>query len=360
MRARLFLGLVSASLVVPCIGQASPLFRITDVGHADMPAAINEKSTVLVDGTNNGAHDYIWTDGATKDVSAVPDQVFDMNDKGRVVGYTFDPISVTTAPVYWPKAGKEPHTLEQSLPEGSTYDRATGINTAGQIVGWLYYSNLISGPAYWDTNGVLTDLRPFVEPHCYLTPNHPKINDKGVIALSSCDHGYRVDAASLNAVQLEGFDTADAFSCNTCSQAYGINDKNYIVGTSRALFTREDHSTGVRNEATLWTNKSKAKDLGVLHIDGYPDVNSTAVAINSTDWVVGWTDNFGALQRAFLWTPDDKLKDLNKLIDPADPKHKKVTLLTANAINNEDEIVGVLSDSTLGGELRIYKLTRSN
>lgn len=359
MYARALITVLSAALL-PFAAHGAPLFRITDVGPANSPSAINEKSQVLVDGTFNGAHDAVWKDGASKDVSVVPDQVFDMNDKGVVVGYRFEQGSGTNTPVYWPKAGKAAHTLAQAVTGGSGYDRATGVNTAGQMAGWLFYSDGISGAAYWDANGALTDLRPLMELHCYLFANHPRINDKGVIAATSCDHGYRIDIASMNPVRLEGFDTKDAFQCNDCSQALGINDKNAVVGSSRALFHRKDESTGIRSEATLWNKKAKAKALGVLHISGYPDVNSYAVAINSSDWAVGWTDNFGSLRRAFLWTPEDKMTDLNKLIDPSDPKYKKVTLLNAKAINNKGEIVGVLEDSTLGGELRIYKLTPSN
>ncbi len=357
MRVRLFSGLLSALVLAPLAVAAAPTFLITDLGLANVPAAVNEKSQVLIDGNFSGAHNFVWTNGSTKDVSVVPDQVFDFNDKGRIVGYTLDPMNGATTPVYWPKAGKEPRTLEQSLPGGSSYDRATGTNTAGQMVGWLYYSDFQSGPAYWDAHGALTDLRPYVELHGFLFPNYPKINDKGVIAVTSGAHGYRIDAASLVSVQLAGFDTEHAFQCNDCSQALGINDKNNVVGSSRAMFTRKDQSTGVRNQATLWNNKSKPKDLGVLHIDGYPDVNSNAYAINSSDWVVGVVDNFGSLQRPFLWTPDDKIKDLNKLIDPSDPKYGLVTLLTASAINNKGQIVGVLSDSTQGGAQRIYMLT---
>jgi probable HAF family extracellular repeat protein len=359
MRALVLVGLLSAALISSG-GRAAPLFRITDVGPANSPPAINERSQVLIDGNFAGAENAVWTNGVTKNVSQIPDQVFDFNNNGRVVGYTYANSGNFTTPVYWPKAGKAPRTLDSYKPGASSVDRATGINTAGQIAGWLYHKDGIPGVVYWDSNGILMDLKPFIELHCYLFPNNPKINDEGVIAVSSCDHGYRIHTASLNAVQLEGFDIKHGFQCNTCSQAYGLNDNNFVVGTSKARFTLKDGSTGVRNEATLWNAKAVAKDLGVLHIDGYPEVNSYAYAINSDGWVVGWTDNFGNVQRAFLWTPDDKITDLNKLIDPSDPKYKLVTLLSASAINNKGEIVGVLADSTLGGEQRIYMLTPSN
>jgi hypothetical protein len=359
MRDRIALALLSIVLAAPA-AESAPLFRIADVGPANSPAAINEKAQVLVNGTFSGAHDSVWNDGVSKDVSLVPDQVFGMNGKGVVVGYRVDEGTGNDAPVYWPKAGKAAHTLAQGVSGGSGYDRATGVNTAGQMVGWLFYGDGISGAAYWDANGALTDLRPLMELHCYLFANQPKINDKGVVAATSCDHGYRIDLASMNPVRLEGFDTKNAFQCNDCSQALGINDRNSVVGSSRAMFHRKDKTTGVRSEATLWNRKGRAKDLGVLRIDGYPDVNSYAVAVNSSDWAVGWTDNFGNLQRAFLWTPGEGMTDLNGLIDPADPKFGQVTLLSATAINNKGQIAGVLADSTLGGELRIYLLTPSN
>jgi hypothetical protein len=358
MRKSFFwLALTAAVLLPPSMTAAAPLFRITDVGQANSPAAINEKSEVLVQGDFNGAQNLVWDNGVTTNVSPTPNAVFDFNDKGKIVGFLSD--QGATNPAYWPRAGKNPHVLPSYVPGSNGVDRATGINTGGQIVGWLQHADRIPGPVYWDKSGALIDLKPLIELHCYLFPNNPKINDEGVVAVSSCDHGYRIHIASMNPVQLEGFDTKDAFQCNTCSQAYGINDENFVVGTSRAMYRRKDHSTGVRNEATLWNKKAMGKDLGVLHISGYPDVNSYAVAINSSSWVVGWTDNFAPLQRAFLWTPDDKITDLNELIDPVDPKFGLATLLTASAINNKGEIIGILTDSTLGGELRIYKLTPS-
>ncbi len=361
MHSYLLRSLISSLVLIPSLAAAAPLFRITDVGEANSPTAINEYSQVLVQGTYSGAQNHVWDNGVTKNVSSTPDAVFDFNDKGRVVGYIFDQQGQFTTPVYWPKAGKDPHTLASSFPGGSSYDRATGINTRGQIVGWLYYNDFASGPAYWDTNGALYDLRPFVEVHGFLFPNYPKINDKGMIALTSGAHGYKIDAASFTTVQLSGFDTKHAFQCNDCSQALGINDQNIVVGASRAFFTRKDDSNGVRNQATMWSAKNKAKNLGVLKLAGYyPDVNSYAVAINSSNWVIGYVDNFYAPQRAFLWTPDTGIADLNDLIDPADPKYGLVTLLSAYAINNKGEITGILIDSTMSGAQRIYKLTPSS
>ena len=188
---------------------------------------------------------------------------------------------------------------------------------------------------------------PLVEAHCYPFPSKPEDQRQGCgrpcrRATTATEGRCRLDD---RCTKLQGFDTGGGFGCNTCSQAYGINDSNSVVGTSHALFTRKDHSTGVRYQATLWSAKGKAKNLGVLHIAGYPDVPSYAVAINSNDWVVGWTGD--TAPHAFLWTPNDKIMDLNELIDPSDPKFGVVTLMTATAINNKGEIVGIMFDSTL-------------
>ena len=351
MRSLSTLGLLCLVLA-PAMGAAAPLYRVTDIGNGSPaePVAINEKSQVLV----SARPSYVWTAGTTEAVGIDQDKALDFTDKDRVVGYVFPGDDISTRPAYWLKPGKPARLLSilNHVPD-STYDQATGINKSGQIAGWLYHADGKPGPVMWD-GGALVDLKPFVEDHCYLYSPRPKINIAGVVAVTSCNHGYRIDTASMTAILLEGFDTKHAFQCNDCSIAYAINDKSEVAGASRAQYRNKDGAFQIRQEATVWNSGGKPKDIGVLKMEGYPDVESRAFGINNGGQVVGYT-SWGAVQRAFLYGPDMKITDLNTLIDPSDPKFGHVTLLYATAINDKGEIIGMLNDDALGS--RIFKLT---
>lgn len=352
MRSLSALGLLCL-LAYPAMGAAAPLYRITDIqdNGNGTPAALNQNSQILV----TGPQSYVWTDGASQTVTTGLDRVFGFNDNAKVVGYIYNNDDTSTTPAYWPKAGKPAHALPvfQHF-SNNGYDRATGINRKGQIAGWLTRADTKTGPVLWD-HGTLVDLKPFVEEHCYLYAPSAQINNSGVVAVTSCNHGYRIDTASMTAIQLQGFDDKHAFQCNDCGAVFGINDKGEVGGSSRAYYKGKDHLAHVRDEATVWNSKGKPKDIGVLKIDGYPDVNSVALGINKGGQVVGYT-TASASTHAFLYGPDMAITDLNTLIDPSDPKFGLVTLMYANSINDKGEIVGMLYDSQLNAN-RIFKLT---
>jgi probable HAF family extracellular repeat protein len=74
------------------------------------------------------------------------------------------------------------------------------------------------------------------------------------------------------------------------------------------------------------------KDLGTLGGD-----KSTANGINDRDQVVGWAENAKLEQRAFIWTRQAGMQDLNKLTIGLP---STVVLTTARAINKKGQIVG--------------------
>jgi probable HAF family extracellular repeat protein len=104
------------------------------------------------------------------------------------------------------------------------------------------------------------------------------------------------------------------------------------------------------------------KDLGVLGGTNY----SEASAINNQGAVVGTTDtNLG--KRAFVWTADKGMVDLNTLV----PSGQRVVLTAALAINDRGQILAIGSPdhnpnskkydvydhTSHAGVVRVYLLT---
>jgi probable HAF family extracellular repeat protein len=102
------------------------------------------------------------------------------------------------------------------------------------------------------------------------------------------------------------------------SQAFGLNDKGVIVGTSNAF-------TALR--AVIWQRDGKTREIGTLP----GDVGSQASAINSKEQVVGFSSGSHG-SRAFLWTEKDGMSDLGGL--PGGDYTQ------ATAINDASQVVG--------------------
>jgi probable HAF family extracellular repeat protein len=122
------------------------------------------------------------------------------------------------------------------------------------------------------------------------------------------------------------------------SIAYGINNGGTVVGwmASQAGFPQHAfRSTG-----------SGLEDLGTLG-----GTNSVANDINASGVVVGNAELESGVVHAFRYS-DGGMVDLNSLL----PAGSGWELLSANAINNRNEIVG---QGRFSGELRAYKLSPS-
>jgi len=123
--------------------------------------------------------------------------------------------------------------------------------------------------------------------------------------------------------------------------AYGINNKDEVVGTSDIPGNASFH-------AFLWTKRTLIHDLGTL--DG--DFASVGLAINDAGDITGVSldQNFGS--RAFLYR-DGKIYDLNSMIST----NSSLALWTASSINSSGEIVGLAQDKKTG-EFHGYLLIR--
>jgi probable HAF family extracellular repeat protein len=217
---------------------------------------------------------------------------------------------------------------------------ATGANNIGQVVGWaentvhdptctgrgqvLQFRAVIWGPQ----NGQIQELPPLPGDTVSAAT---AINDKGqVVGISGiCDQAVGRRSA-IHAVLWEngipidlGNIGGDAWNTPTA-----INNHGTIVG-----FANQSPGTAGSFEAFIWTKEGGMKPLGAIGDDPL----SLAFGINDKNQVVGLSIGGPYGSRAFSW--DGVMTDLNTLTVPG-----SAYLLYANDINDRAEIVGEAFD----------------
>jgi probable HAF family extracellular repeat protein len=213
---------------------------------------------------------YLWTS-----LGGDNSEVYGMNDTA-VVGLAY--IDIYSHAYVKPQGG-EGHDL--GIPTGYIESRATGINNANTIVGYLS-----------DAEGVFTA--------CFWSPS---------------------GGAYTAAAPLFGVSDTVALAVNNPGQAVGWHK------LSDNVF-----------HAVLKSPGQGLQDLGTLV---GPEGQSQAYDINDYAWVVGWSHSYDG-SRAFLWTPSDGMLDLNTLVVNLPPG---VKLHEAHAINQRGEIAGYTANS---------------
>jgi probable HAF family extracellular repeat protein len=203
-------------------------------------------------------------------------QVLGINDAGALVGlgYIGDYSHAYVVP-----QGGGPYDL--GVPEGYIESRATGINQANTIVGYLS-----------DNHGITTA--------CFWSPS-----------------GEEYTAAA----PLFGVADTVALAINNPGQAIGYRK------ISNTVF-----------HAVLRSPGHELQDLSSLQ---GPEGSSGAYDINDSGWVVGWSSSEHG-SAAFLWTPSGGMQDLNTLVVNLPPG---VKLDEAHAINQRGEIAGYTANS---------------
>src|SRR5215469_7332342 len=222
---------------------------------------------------------------------------------------------------------------------------ATGVNNRGQVVGWA--ENGVHDPtcdpsfqilqfraAIWQPDGTMQELPPLPGDS---TSAATAINDQGQVVGISGACGIAVGGVSARHSVLweNGVPTnIGDLGGTTWNTPTAINNHGTVVG-----FSLPASQNGTRNyEAFIWTRSGGLHSLGK-----FPgDIRSAAFGVNDRDQVVGLSRGGPYGLRAFLWA-NGVMTDLNDLTFPGSPY-----LLYANDINDSGELVGEAFDPATG------------
>jgi probable HAF family extracellular repeat protein len=200
----------------------------------------------------------------------------------------------------------------QDLGLGGEFDsRATGINTAGHVVGYTFDPDDTYRVFIWN-HGVITRFRSS------LGGRHARafdINDGGQVVGSGENTGGKMVAFRWTNGTMTGLGTLGGSE----SRAFAINNKGHVVGQSQLGGDLTSHAFLIKN--------GKMKDLGTLG-----GRNSAALDINDAGQVVGWSETKNGTRHPFLWQ-NGRMRDLL-------PRGSAGVTGTAYAINSVGVVVG--------------------
>jgi probable HAF family extracellular repeat protein len=149
---------------------------------------------------------------------------------------------------------------------------------------------------------------------------------------------HSVSAASLYSVTDIGVIDRSFRTGEESSQAFGINNKNQVVGVSTIGFTP------LGGGGFVWDSQNKFQNIGISSIG--PFGNTRAYDINDKGIVVGDTVTSRQSLRGFAWD-SQKAAEISG-IDLTLPTDPAIAFSTARAINNNNQVVG--SSTILQGE----------
>jgi probable HAF family extracellular repeat protein len=214
---------------------------------------------------------------------------------------------------------------------------AAAANDHGEVVGWA--ENGVHDPtcdpafqvlqfraAIWGPDGEMQELPPLPGDS---TSAATAINDKGQVVGISGACGIAIGGVSAaHAVLWENGIPIDIGNLGglTWNTPTAINERGTIVGFS--LPAGQDGTTNY--EAFVWTKEGGMKSLGKPP----GDTQSAAFGVNDREQIVGLSRGGPYVIRALLWE-NGLMTDINELTLPGSP-----FLLYANDINNRGEIVG--------------------
>jgi probable HAF family extracellular repeat protein len=197
---------------------------------------------------------------------------------------------------------------------------ATGINNAGQVVGYSFQAGLIQSwnGAFLYSGGQMQDLGNLLNnPLIGQGAAANGINNTGqIVGWSVTGDGSTSHAFLYSGGQMQDLGTIGGTDLN--SSAIGINDSGQVAGDS--------YTAGGAEHAFLYSG-GKMQDLGTLG-----GTSSTAIAINNAGQVVGLSTTAGGAQDVFLYSAG-QMQDLNLSGPVPDPV----------GINDAGQIVGYSS-----------------
>lgn len=260
---------------------------------------------------------FILTENGFEDIPNDPGTDFstsyDLNDRNEVVGAA----NTLTAlrPFRYSRQGS-PQLL--TLLPGDSGGIAYAINDQGEAAG---YSSGENGEqaAWWSRGNKVSLLRGLPESNSRALG----INDNGdIVGTSTTDFDHAV--IWPNKGQVTDLGTLPGF---TGSEALSISNNGNIAGSAIGTQAAPNFS-----RAVLWKwNEQTILDLGALEQGG----DSRAIDVNDRGQVVGASTS-GHGGRAFIWTANEGMRDLNSLVGLPG-----VILTEALSINRQGDILAI-------------------
>ena len=358
-------------------------YTITDLG----PVGPSGQPFFLTDGgvvggaavmSDSAEHAVLWrkgqmTDLRTLGIGVSNSLLFAVNDNGQATGqseiFSADPkhedfcgFKAVGLPTWGQKC--EPFLYQNgvmmALPTlGGNNGTGSGINAAGDVVGWAENSTADPGcpaPKTYQFKPVMWHQgQPQELPTVYADPEGVAIlvNNSGQAVggtgnCSSYNTQLEIPLQSLHAVLWQNGQATDLGNLGGTGHglgilALGLNNKGQVVGVS-------DLQGDTASHAFLWNKSGGMQDLGALP----GDVTSGGVSINDSGEVVGVSVDASGNPRAYHWQNGD-MEDLNALVSGDSP----LDLLLACSINSQGEIIG-LAFNMENGDLHGYLATPSN
>jgi probable HAF family extracellular repeat protein len=336
-------GCVAAASLV--FSTSAATYTLQDLGEmVDLPSrdesgpnGINANGTIAASIVTNGAYRAVlfntgWTNLGT--LGGNESLGSDVNDAGAAVGVSLTSGGSTRA-FLWTPGGTDGVPSNPQMRDlgtlGGVNSEAYAINGSGQISG--YAQTAEQDHAFIYSQGAMVDIGVLLGnslPHSYGL----SINDSGHVAGLAYNNGFSTPHAFFyNGVTAVDIGTLGGGSAS----ALAINNSDRIAGYST--------TTNGFDHAFLYSNGNKT-DLGTLG-GNY----SYAIGLNNSNVVVGgsFVDPADTIYHAFV-TVNGAMQDLNELLDASGSGW---TLVEARAINDAGQIVGL---GRVGGTTRGFLL----
>jgi probable HAF family extracellular repeat protein len=270
-------------------------------------------STWCLESIPGYAQKYTVTDLSTQLPATYDSFATGINRAGEVVGYWMDSHGINSGAMLWNGA----------VGTGLPFNLAFGINSAGHVVGDVCMSEEeFCEPVFWNGRVV-----KYLDPGRFSGPTYPvALNEAGQVVGYTFSNSFQY-STTYGLLWKGGKLTVLATLGGDYSVAAAINDRGEVVGASLA-------ADGL-GHAVLWKD-TKAIDLGLGPLGG----NAQAKGINNVGLVVGFSlDPAYSTMHATLWD-GAKAIDLGTLAGGTDS--------AALGINNRGQIVGwsTIADGT--------------